>query len=73
VRTCADVVGQDIEIEFGPRRAGDPAVLVASAERAGEVLGWRPQRPALRTIAEDAWRWHAAHPRGYRPLEDVVE
>ena len=48
-----------------PRRAGDPAVLYASAERIRRDLGWVPQRPDLETIVADAWRWHAKHPHGY--------
>jgi len=57
VRACADVTGTEIEVVFGPRRTGDPAVLVASADRAESVLGWRPERGDLRTMVEDAWRW----------------
>ena len=48
-----------------PRRAGDPAVLYASAERIRTDLGWTPQRADLNTIVADAWRWHEAHPNGY--------
>jgi UDP-glucose 4-epimerase len=49
-----------------PRRAGDPAILYASAARIRHELGWTPQRPDLETIVADAWRWHAAHPHGFR-------
>ncbi len=73
VRTCAEVVGREIDIELGPRRSGDPAVLVASAERAEDVLGWRPKRPELRTIVRDAWSWHESHPEGYHSSEEMVE
>jgi len=66
VRTCAEVSGRDVEIAIGPRRAGDPAVLVASAEKAAAELGWRPQRGELADIVSDAWRWHLEHPLGYR-------
>lgn len=65
VRTCAEVTGTDVEVRIGPRRPGDPAVLIASNLRAGEILGWQPERSELRTMAEDAWRWHSAHPKGY--------
>ncbi|MDF1541694.1 MAG: UDP-glucose 4-epimerase GalE [Anaerosomatales bacterium] len=58
VRTCAEAAGRDIEVAIGPRRPGDPAVLVASAARATDVLGWRPASGDLRTIIGDAWRWH---------------
>ncbi len=60
VRACAEVTGAEVEIVFGPRRPGDPAVLVASAERVREVLGWQPARGALSTMIADAWRWHTA-------------
>ena len=67
VRACASVTGLDVEVDFGPRRAGDPAALVASADKAGRELGWRPERGELTEIVGDAWRWHRAHPDGYRP------
>lgn len=66
VRTCAEVVGRDVEVRIGPRRAGDPAVLVASSARARADLGWVPERPALLDIVTDAWRWHESHPGGYQ-------
>jgi UDP-glucose 4-epimerase len=59
VRTCGEVSGRQIEVTIGPRRPGDPAVLVASSERAEQELGWRPTAGDLRTIIEDAWRWHS--------------
>jgi UDP-glucose 4-epimerase len=65
VRMCAEVTGRDVAIHIGPRRAGDPAVLVASHDRATAELGWTPEHSALRTMVEDAWRWHASHPHGY--------
>jgi len=55
IATAEDVTGLPVPVVDEPRRAGDPAVLVASAERAGTVLGWEPQRPALATIVGDAW------------------
>ena len=48
-----------------PRRAGDPAILYASARRIRTDLGWSPQRADLDTIVADAWRWHQAHPEGF--------
>src|SRR5688572_30738411 len=59
------VVGGEIAHEMGPRRAGDPPVLVASAERAAEILGWRPHRPTLDEIVGTAWAWRQAHAGGY--------
>jgi UDP-glucose 4-epimerase len=66
VRACSAVTGVDVRVRFGSRRKGDPARLVASAGRAREVLGWEPERAELRTMIEDAWRWHQSHPRGFR-------
>lgn len=66
VRACSEVTGFEVEIEDGPRRMGDPAVLVASSARAHEELGWEPKRPKLQDIIGDAWAWHLAHPNGYR-------
>jgi len=65
VNACAEVTGRSVEVAIGPRRTGDPAMLVASADWARDELGWEPQRPELATIVQDAWRWHAAHPNGY--------
>jgi UDP-glucose 4-epimerase len=65
VRTCAAVTGRDVETVIGPRREGDPAILVASNERVLAELGWEPVCGELRTIVEDAWRWHSTHPLGY--------
>jgi UDP-glucose 4-epimerase len=59
------VVGAPIPHSIGPRRAGDPPVLVASAARAAEVLGWRPARPTLDEMLGSAWTWRKAHPEGY--------
>ena len=59
------VVGHAIPHEIGPRRTGDPPVLVASAAQAGEILGWRPHRPSLDEIVGSAWAWRQAHQGGY--------
>lgn len=65
IETACAVTGRPIPTEIGPRRPGDPAVLIAGSERIRRELGWRPKYPALRTIIESAWRWHGAHPDGY--------
>jgi UDP-glucose 4-epimerase len=66
VIACARrVTGHPIPVEEAPRRAGDPAVLVASSERIRTELGWTPAQPALDTIIESAWRWKQRYPRGY--------
>ena len=65
VETARRVTGHPIPAEYGPRRPGDPAELVASSERARTLLGWRPRFPDLESIVASAWRWHSTHPRGY--------
>ena len=59
------VVGAPIPHSTGPRRAGDPPVLVASNERARDVLGWTPRRSTLPDMIGSAWAWRRAHPAGY--------
>ena len=59
------VVGHPIPYDVGPRREGDPPVLVASAERAAKILGWRPARPSPESMIGSAWTWRQAHPDGY--------
>ena len=55
IATAERVTGLSVPAVDEPRRAGDPAVLVASSERAKHVLGWEPRRPELATIVADAW------------------
>ena len=59
------VTGHPIPAVLGPRRAGDPAQLVASSEKAKSVLGWKPKYDDLNTIISTAWAWHKSHPHGY--------
>ena len=59
------VVERPIPFTVGPRRAGDPPVLVARSTRAAEVLGWQPARPSLEEMVGSAWTWRRAHPAGY--------
>jgi len=66
VEMARKVTGHPIPAVAGPRRAGDPAVLVAGSEKIKRELGWEPQFPDLRTIIETAWEWHSSHPHGYR-------
>lgn len=60
-----EVTGVDFQVTVHPRRAGDPAVLVASSEKARTVLGWNPSRSELGHIIQSAWEWHNANPQGY--------
>jgi len=62
IETCRRVTGQDIRYRVAGRRAGDPARLVASAERARAELGWSPQFNELSDIVETAWRWFSRQP-----------
>lgn len=57
--------GRPVPHAYGPRRAGDPAVLVASSARLRAETGWAPRFGTLDDIVRTAWAWHAAHPRGY--------
>jgi UDP-glucose 4-epimerase len=59
------VTGQNVPIELGERRPGDPPVLVAAADAAREELGWQPQMTDLDEIIGSAWRWYQQHPDGY--------
>ena len=65
IETARRVTGHSIPAREAPRRPGDPAVLVAGADRARRELGWEPRFPGLAEIVESAWRWHQAHPNGY--------
>ena len=65
LETAREVTGKNIPARVGPRRAGDPAVLIASSEKIKRELGWTPEFQNLRVIIESAWRWMQAHPHGY--------
>ncbi len=68
IEAAREVTGHPIPAKVAPRRAGDPARLIASSEKAKNVLGWKPQYADLKTIISSAWNWHRSHPDGY----DVV-
>lgn len=65
IETAREVTGHPMPDVSAPRRAGDPARLVASSQCIRAELGWQPHYPDLRAIMESAWRWHQAHPNGY--------
>jgi UDP-glucose 4-epimerase len=67
IETAKRVTGRDIPYTFGPRRPGDPAILIASSEQIRAELGWQPRYPQLEQIVASAWEWHSRHPHGYRP------
>ena len=65
IDTAREVTGHPIPAKTTPRRAGDPAQLIASSEKARSVLGWHPEHADLREIIETAWNWHKNHPNGF--------
>ncbi|GAC1622122.1 MAG: UDP-glucose 4-epimerase GalE [Ktedonobacteraceae bacterium] len=65
IEAARKVTGIHIKAVEAPRRAGDPAVLVASSTKIQRELGWRPEKAALETMIGDAWTWLQAHPQGY--------
>ncbi len=65
IETARKVTGHEIPAKVGPRRAGDPPVLVASADKIIEKLGWKPRYDKLEDILTTAWDWHKRHPLGY--------
>jgi UDP-glucose 4-epimerase len=65
IDVAQQVTGRDIPVLVGRRRAGDPAVLIASSEKIRRELDWSPQRQNLREIIESAWQWMQQHPQGY--------
>ena len=65
IQTCEKVTGRAIRVVEKPRRPGDPPRLVASAARATQELGWKPELSQLEEIVSSAWRWHNLHPDGY--------
>ena len=57
--------GKQIKVEMGSRRAGDPAQLIASSEKARKILGWNPHFTDVEVVIKTAWNWHKNHPNGY--------
>ena len=65
VEAARAVTGRQIKAVEAPRRAGDPAVLVASSDRIRTELDWKPEKPELEAMISDAWDWMQAYPNGY--------
>lgn len=65
IEAARRVTGHPIPHVVGPRRPGDPAVLIASSEAIRRDLGWQPRYTDLETIMRSAWEWHQSHPHGY--------
>lgn len=65
IEAAEKVTGQTIKVVEEGRRAGDPAQLIASSQKARDVLGWKPEHDSLEEIITTAWKWHSAHPNGF--------
>ena len=65
IAAAEKATGRSIKVEIGAQRAGDPAQLIASSEKARSVLGWKPQFTDVEQVIGTAWRWHEHHPHGY--------
>lgn len=69
IAAAEKVVGRPIKKEVCARRAGDPAVLIASGEKAASVLGWKPEYTDIGDMLSTAWNWHSSHPKGFDDRE----
>jgi UDP-glucose 4-epimerase len=65
LETATRITQTTIPYEIAPRRSGDCAILIASAHKAREILGWYPQYPSLEQIISHAWQWHTQYPQGF--------
>jgi len=66
IRAAEEETGKRIPVQYGARRPGDPAMLVAGSKKIKAELGWQPRFTDLRAIIETAWRWHRNHPQGFK-------
>lgn len=65
IAAAEKATGKKIAAEIGARRAGDPAQLIASSDKARRILGWQPCFIDVEEIIATAWKWHEKHPAGY--------
>ncbi|MCH4157863.1 MAG: UDP-glucose 4-epimerase GalE [Acidaminococcaceae bacterium] len=65
IETAKKVTGKDFKVVEEKRRAGDPAILIASSAKIKQELGWQPKHSTTQEIIATAWKWHMAHPEGY--------
>jgi UDP-glucose 4-epimerase len=66
IESAERVIGRPVPRKLGPRRPGDPAVLLASSAAAEKLLGWKHRYPEIESIIGDAFEWRKRHPDGYR-------
>ncbi|WP_430790574.1 UDP-glucose 4-epimerase GalE [Virgibacillus flavescens] len=71
ITAAKEVTGKEIPTNIGERRAGDPSVLIASSDKAKNILNWQPEKSTITTIIRDAWNWHSSHPNGYEKDVDA--
>lgn len=72
IETTRKVTEHLIPAYVKDRRVGDPAVLIASSEKAKSVLGWKPEFDSLEKIIKDAWNWHKNNPTGYKVASSIT-
>lgn len=65
LQAARKVTGEPIPASIGPRRLGDPSTLIASSDKAKELLGWKPQFDNIEKIIETAWKWQENNPEGF--------
>lgn len=65
IDSAKEATNEDIKVVIGERRAGDPAKLIASNEKAKKILGWEPKYTDVKDVISTAWGWHKNHPDGY--------
>lgn len=65
IEAARRVTGHPIPVSEEGRRPGDPATLIASSQKAMDVLGWQPKYTNVEDIIATAWKWHSTHPNGY--------
>lgn len=65
IDAAGKITGREIPVKLSARRAGDPAVLIASSQKIQQELGWRPRYTDIESIISTAWAWHRQHPNGY--------
>jgi len=66
IDAAKEATNEDIKVVLGDRRAGDPAQLIASSEKANKLLGWTPKYTDVKDIIKDAWVFHQTHPNGFK-------
>jgi UDP-glucose 4-epimerase len=65
IKAAGQVAGRPVPVDYGPRRAGDPAILFADSSKIQGELGWSPRYVDIGPIVATAWKWFQSHPHGY--------